>query len=92
MVREFLFPPFTPTPTPPMNRTLLNALIAAAAVASVCLLALGWMLQLLLERPLTPVEWVLAAVAGVAAIAVYMQAWRLRHRRKIEDMRDSALW
>jgi membrane protein implicated in regulation of membrane protease activity len=64
-----------------MNRTLLNALIAAAAVASVCLLALGWM-----------VEWVLAAVAGVAAIAVYMQAWRLRHRRKIEDMRDSALW
>ncbi|RZL05357.1 MAG: hypothetical protein EOP40_20365, partial [Rubrivivax sp.] len=50
-----------------MNRTLLNALIAAAAVASVCLLALGWMLQLLLERPLTAVEWVLAACwIGVA--------------------------
>ncbi|WP_439519464.1 hypothetical protein [Hydrogenophaga sp.] len=75
-----------------MNRSLLNALIAAAAVAAVCLLVLGWMLQVLLERPLTPVEWTLAAVAGVAAIAVYMQTWRQRHRRKIEDMRDSALW
>jgi HAMP domain-containing protein len=75
-----------------MNRTLLNALIAAAAVASVCLLALGWLLQVLLERPLTAGEWVLAVLAGMAAIAVYMQAWRLRHRRKIEDMRDSALW
>ncbi len=77
---------------PPMNRTLLNALIAAAAVASVCLLALGWMLQVLMERALTAGEWLLAAVAGVAAIAVYMQGWRQRHRRKIEDMRDSALW
>lgn len=75
-----------------MNRSLLIALIAAAAVSAVGLLVLAWMLQVFLERPLTSVEWLLAVVAGVTAMVVYLQNWRQRHRRKIDDLRDSALW
>jgi len=75
-----------------MNRTLLSALIAAAAVAAVCMLAITWALQVWLERTLTLGEWVMAVLVGVVVIGMYMQGWRARSRRKLEDMRDSALW
>jgi hypothetical protein len=49
-------------------------------------------LQVWLERTLTLGEWVMAVLVGVVVIGMYMQGWRARSRRKLEDMRDSALW
>lgn len=74
-----------------MNRVLWPILLAVVVVAA-GLFALALAVQAWLERPLTQGEWAMAGVTGLLAIAVYAQGRRQRDRRKMLEMRDSALW
>lgn len=81
----------TPDTTLPMNRAL-RTLLFAVAVAAVGLLVLSWVVQAALGRMLTVGEWLAACVALAVAVSLWVQTRRQRDRRRIEDMRDSALW
>ena len=59
-----------------MLRSLPYIALAAAAIAA-CL-SLG--------------ELSVATVLLVAALVYGLSVWRVRNRRKVQDMRDSALW
>lgn len=58
---------------------------ACGAVAA--LLAAAW-----LGRSLGPGELVLVGMAMVVPVALALHALQRRQRRKVQDMRDSALW
>lgn len=74
-----------------MLRSLPYIALAAAAIAA-CLLGLSWLMSVWLGRHLSLGELALACALLVVVVAAAMSALRSRSRRKIEDMRDSALW
>jgi hypothetical protein len=53
---------------------------------------LSWLAEALLGRALGAGEWVLLGLFLVALTGVAVRRYRLRHRRRLQDMRDSALW
>lgn len=68
-------------------------LIAIAAAAwGVCLLALSWLASVWLGRSLSTGELVLVGLALMGVVAFVVQGRLQRDRRKMQDMRDSALW
>lgn len=78
----------------PLNRMFRHLpLIALAAVAwAVCLMGIAWLGAAVLGRALSTAETVLVGVALTVLVVIVVQARLQRDRRKIEDMRDSALW
>lgn len=74
-----------------MKRTLPYIALAAAGIAA-CLLGLSWLVSLLLGRHLSTGEAITVTVLLLVGLGVALSAWRTRSRRKMEDMRDSALW
>ena len=64
---------------------------AAAAIAA-CLLGFSWLMSVFLGRHLSLGELAAATVLLVAALAYGLSVLRVRNRRKVQDMRDSALW
>lgn len=74
-----------------MSRYLPLFALASLALA-ICLLGLSWLAEVLLDRPLGVGEWVLLGLVLIAITAVAVRRFRLRHRRRLQDMRDSALW
>lgn len=74
-----------------MKRSLPYIALAAAGIAA-CLLGLSWLVSLLLGRHLSTGEAITVTVLLLVGLGVALSAWRTRSRRKMEDMRDSALW
>lgn len=74
-----------------MSRHLPLFALASLALA-ICLLGLSWLAEALLGRALGAGEWVLLGLFLVALTGVAVRRYRLRHRRRLQDMRDSALW
>ena len=81
----------TPEPHHPMLRSLPYIALAAAAIAA-CLLGFSWLMSVFLGRHLSLGELAAATVLLVAALAYGLSVLRVRNRRKVQDMRDSALW
>ena len=100
-MRESRFVPLTPglpsahastlETLPHMNRALRTFLPTAAVVAA-CLFVVSWIAQAWMGRALGVGEWAGLVVAGAVVVTARVKARRQRNRRKIEDMRDSALW
>lgn len=68
-------------------------LIVAAAVAwAACLAGIAWLASAWLGRALSIAETVLVGGTLGVVVAVIVQARLQRQRRKLDDMRDSALW
>ncbi|QHE75058.1 hypothetical protein [Hydrogenophaga sp. PBL-H3] len=74
-----------------MLRSLPYIALTAAGIA-VCLLAFSWLMSVWWGRHLGWGELVAASLLLMVALGVGLSVWRSRSRRKIEDMRDSALW
>ncbi|MFN7121600.1 MAG: hypothetical protein ACK4NM_06150 [Hydrogenophaga sp.] len=74
-----------------MLRSLPYIALAAAAIA-VSLLGLSWLMSVWLGRHLSLGELSVATVLLVGALFYGLSVWRTRNRRKVQDMRDSALW
>lgn len=74
-----------------MLRSLPYIAFVAAGIAA-CLLGFSWLMSVWLGRHLGLGELAVATVLLLVAFAVGRSVWRSRSRRKIEDMRDSALW
>jgi membrane protein DedA with SNARE-associated domain len=68
-------------------------LIAIAAAAwGLCLALVAWLASVWLDRSLSTGELVLVGVLLLVAAGFIVQDRLQRDRRKLEDMRDSALW
>jgi hypothetical protein len=68
-------------------------LIAIAAAAwGLCLAVVAWLAPVWLDRSLSTGELVLVGVLLLVAAGFIVQDRLQRDRRKLEDMRDSALW
>ena len=74
-----------------MLRSLPYIALAAAAIAA-CLLGFSWLMSVWLGRHLNLGELAVACVLLLIVLGAAMSVMRSRSRRKIEDMRDSALW
>jgi hypothetical protein len=74
-----------------MLRSLPYIALAAAAIAA-SLLGLSWLMSVWLGRHLSLGELAVATVLLVSALAYALSVLRTRNRRKVQDMRDSALW
>jgi hypothetical protein len=85
------FPQRTPELPLTMLRSLPSIALAAAAIAA-CLLGLSWLTSVWLGRHLSLGELAAATVLLLVALACGLSVWRTRNRRKVQDMRDSALW
>ena len=70
----------------------LPLIIAAAVGWAVCLSGVVLLAAALLDRALSLWETVLVGGALLAVVAVVVQGRLQRQRRKLQDMRDSALW
>lgn len=70
----------------------LPLIIAAAAGWAVCLTGISWIASVGLGRALSIAETVLVGIVLVGVVAVIVQGRLQRKRRKLDDMRDSALW
>jgi membrane protein DedA with SNARE-associated domain len=70
----------------------LPLIIAAATGWAACLTGIAWIASVWLGRALSIGETVLIGAALGVVVAVVVQARLQRKRRKIDDMRDSALW
>ena len=70
----------------------LPLLLAAAAGWAVSLSAVVLLASVLLDRALSLWETLLVGGALLAVVAVIVQGRLQRQRRKLQDMRDSALW
>jgi len=70
----------------------LFLILAAAAGWAVCLTAIALLGSVFLGRALSTWETVLIGAALLAVAAVIVQSRLQRRRRKLQDMRDSALW
>ncbi len=80
-----------PSHRPTMPRHLPLIAIATAAWG-LCLLIVAWLVAALLGRALTMGELVLIGVLLLVAAVFIVQSRLQRDRRKMQDMRDSALW
>jgi membrane protein DedA with SNARE-associated domain len=68
-------------------------LIALAATAwGLCLAVVAWLASVWLDRSLSIGELVLIGVLFLVAAVFIVQDRMQRDRRKMQDMRDSALW
>ena len=68
-------------------------LIAIAAVAwGLCLAVVAWLASVWLDRSLSIGELVLVGLLLLVAAVFIVQSRLQRDRRKLQDMRDSALW
>ncbi|MDO8889734.1 MAG: hypothetical protein Q8M80_11295 [Hydrogenophaga sp.] len=74
-----------------MLRSLPYIALAAAAIAA-CLLGISWLMSVWLGRHLGFGELAVACVLLLIVLGGVLSVRRSRSRRKIEDMRDSALW
>ncbi len=74
-----------------MLRYFPSIALAAAAIAA-CLLGFSWLMSVWLGRHLDFGELAVACVLLLIALGAAVSVRRSRSRRKIEDMRDSALW
>ncbi len=74
-----------------MLRSLPYIALAAAGIA-LSLLGLSWLMSVWLGRHLSLGELAVASALLLVALGFGRSVWRSRSRRKIEDMRDSALW
>jgi membrane protein DedA with SNARE-associated domain len=74
-----------------MSRSLTLFALAALAWA-VCLLSLSWLAEAGLGRALSGGEWLLLGVLLSVLAGLAVRRYRQRHRRRLQDMRDSALW
>lgn len=74
-----------------MLRSLPYIALAAAAIAG-CLLGFSWLMSIWIGRHLSLGELAVSTVLLLAALAYGLSVLRLRNRRKVQDMRDSALW
>ncbi|MDR7096333.1 hypothetical protein [Hydrogenophaga laconesensis] len=70
----------------------LPLLLAAAAGWAISLTGIALLAAVFLDRALTTWETVLVGGALLAVVAVIVQGRLQRRRRKLQDMRDSALW
>lgn len=70
----------------------LPLIIAAAAGWAACLTGIAWIASAWLGRALSIAETVLLGGMLGVVVVVIVQARLQRKRRKIDDMRDSALW
>lgn len=70
----------------------LPLIIAAAAGWAVCLTGIALLASLLLGRALVMWEAVLVGGTLLVVAALIVQSRLQRERRKLQDMRDSALW
>lgn len=70
----------------------LPLLIAAAAGWAVCLTGIALLASVWLGRALSIVETALVGGALLAVVAAVVQSRMQRQRRKLQEMRDSALW
>lgn len=70
----------------------LPLIIAAAAGWAACLTGIVWVASAWLGRALSIAETVLLGGMLGVVVAVIVQARLQRKRRKLDDMRDSALW
>lgn len=70
----------------------LPLIIAAAAGWAACLTGIAWVLSAWLGRALSIAETVLLGGTLGVVVAVIVQVRLQRQRRKLDDMRDSALW
>ncbi|MGE0100388.1 MAG: hypothetical protein AB7S86_18765 [Hydrogenophaga sp.] len=74
-----------------MTRSLtLFALVTLAWVAS--LLGLSWLAEAWMGRELSVGEWLLLGVVLSLLTGLALRRYRQHHRRRLQDMRDSALW
>lgn len=85
------FPQRTPKLPLTMLRSLPYIALAAAAIAA-CLLGFSWLTSVWLGRHLSLGELAGATLLLLVALAYGLSVWRTRNRRKVQDMRDSALW
>ncbi|WP_439590674.1 hypothetical protein [Hydrogenophaga sp.] len=69
-----------------------RSLILFALAWAVCLLGLSWLAETGLGRSLSMGEWLLLGVVLSVLAGLAMRRYRQRHRRRLQDMRDSALW
>jgi hypothetical protein len=74
-----------------MLRSLPYIALAAAGIAA-CLLGFSWLMSVWVGRHLSLGELALVTVLLVGAMVYGLSVWRTRNRRKVQDMRDSALW
>jgi membrane protein DedA with SNARE-associated domain len=59
---------------------------------AVCLLGLSWLAEAGLGRALSVGEWLVLGVLLTLLAGLAVRRYRQRHRRRLQDMRDSALW
>lgn len=71
---------------------LIHPFAVAVLAWSTCLLSLSWLAEAGLGRALSAVEWLLLGVVLTVLTGWALRRYRLRHRRRLQDMRDSALW
>ena len=62
-----------------------------------CVAALGWVATMMFNRSALPADvaqigWLVALLAVPAVVAWWRLGVRRRERKKLEEMRDSALW
>lgn len=74
-----------------MLRSLPYIALAAAGIAA-CLLGISWLMSVLAGRHLSWGELALFTFILVLGLGYGLSVWRTRNRRKVQDMRDSALW
>lgn len=74
-----------------MLRSLPYIALAAAAIAA-SLLGFSWLMSVWLGRHLSVGELVVGTGLLVVVLVYGLSVWRTRNRRKVQDMRDSALW
>lgn len=83
--------PMRPSHPPTMPRHLPLIAIATAAWC-LCLAVVAWLASVWLARSLSIGELVLAGLLLLVPTVFIVQDRLQRDRRKLQDMRDSALW
>ena len=83
--------PMRPSHRPTMPRHLRLIAIATAAWG-LCLAVVAWLASVWLDRSLSIGELVLAGLLLLVPTVFIVQDRLQRDRRKLQDMRDSALW
>lgn len=74
-----------------MTRSL-TLFVLATLVWAVCLLGLSWLAEAGMGRRLSLSEWLLLGVVLAVPGGLAWRSHRRQHRRRLQDMRDSALW
>ncbi len=70
----------------------LTLFALAALLWAICLLGLSWLAEAGLGRALSAGEWLLLGLVLTVLAGLAWRRHRQQHRRRLQDMRDSALW